>query len=372
MCHMDISAVLMISIKLIMDDSVSSIVADIFQFYINGIGICGIARKLNARGIDNSTKHLVDIGMRKLSKSCRVDTYGQWTYANVRNILRCPLYTGDLIQGMSTSYSHKNKKRIDVPQDQWIVTPNTHEAIISREMYELTIELLGKNIKPKSLSTEPSIFAGYLFCADCGKAMVRNIQTKNGKQYKKYWCSTSKKYGRNVCSSHYIDEKVVTEVLLSSIKLKLKMIRDIDDVIGKLGENIITKRKIALIEKEYRSIKNQIENMEYLRDECYSDYKKGLLDEDDYVFMSERYKERRDELQKKLFTVEDSKKDISNVYQHCSQYVRDFMSHKDIRVLSREMIVALVSKILITDDKCIKIIFKFEDQIVKLQSILEQ
>lgn len=87
--------------------------------------------------------------------------------SSVRIILENPNYTGDLVQNKSNSVSAISKKRIKNNPNDYIIVENTHQPIISKEVFNAVQSLINnrRKIRPQQNS---HLFSNLLFCADCG------------------------------------------------------------------------------------------------------------------------------------------------------------------------------------------------------------
>ena len=63
----------------------------------------------------------------------RFDRNGNWQTRTVAKILRAGVYAGDLVQGVSKVIDHK---QVRASADEWTVVRDTHEAIVSRELFD--------------------------------------------------------------------------------------------------------------------------------------------------------------------------------------------------------------------------------------------
>ncbi|MEX1375865.1 MAG: recombinase family protein [Eubacteriales bacterium] len=211
--------------KLIVDEEVKPIVERIFSLYIDYRSQSEIARILNQNGILTPSLY------RKSKEGKDINTSSKWTFTTIKKILTQPIYTGDMVQGRTKSYSHKVNKRIPLPKDEWVRIEGTHEAIIDKAIFNQVQSMITKNVKPTS-GVKPSLFAGLLVCAECGKQMQRSVVSPADKSYSNFVCSTYKKYGKSVCSSHLISEEVIFEILISSLNLLIKSMIDVDTILA--------------------------------------------------------------------------------------------------------------------------------------------
>ncbi len=93
---------------------------------------------------------------------------------------------------------------------------NTHPAIVDEETFMLVQELREHRRRPTK-SGIVSMFSGLLYCADCGEKLYYSV-TNNYKREQDYFFCSSYRKNSDVCSAHYIREKVVEEIVLESMQ----------------------------------------------------------------------------------------------------------------------------------------------------------
>ena len=64
-----------------------------------------------------------------------------WRPDSLRNIIRNPVYCGDLAYGKTESV-FKTKKHLKTDPSKWVVVENTHEPLVSREVWEKANKLV--------------------------------------------------------------------------------------------------------------------------------------------------------------------------------------------------------------------------------------
>ena len=115
--------------KLEIDEAAAKVVRCIFELYLSGMSIYAICKYLNNDGVPNPAAYKVMNGA-----SFR-PSYGQnfshkWNKTTVARILSNEMYIGSMIQGKRRKVSYKSDYIATVPQSEWFVVENTHEAII--------------------------------------------------------------------------------------------------------------------------------------------------------------------------------------------------------------------------------------------------
>ena len=112
---------------IIINSEVSYIVSEIFEE-----AICKtpseIAAMLNRKNIASP--------MQYRQTGSVISSEPGWTASSVNKILRNPVYTGDMVQGKTAKISFKSSKSVEKPKESWIIAAETHEAIISRGLFE--------------------------------------------------------------------------------------------------------------------------------------------------------------------------------------------------------------------------------------------
>ena len=134
-----------------------------------------------------------------------------WTIAQVKSILKEETYIGHSVHNKQSNISFKNKKKVRKPQEEWYRVENTHEAIISEEVFQKVQELIASRRRRQKNGTT-QIFSGLVKCADCGWSLAYGVNSQNKNPYAHYHCS---KYGQGLrqCSMHYIRYDVLLSLI---------------------------------------------------------------------------------------------------------------------------------------------------------------
>ncbi len=181
--------------RLAIDDAEADIVRMIFTLYLSGSGYSAISKYLDKKGYPSPKG-------------------GGWNRITVRRILCSRVYKGDTVQGVSEKISFKSKKTRRLPEERWVLTEGTHEAIISAEVYEEAQRV--RNTRSKSVNNRGKgihILDGLIFCGDCGNTMYAR-KRKNGIAYV---CGNYCRYGRTACTSHFVYEREIVHHICREI-----------------------------------------------------------------------------------------------------------------------------------------------------------
>ncbi len=202
---------------LVVDEYAAGIVQNIFRWKISGLSQQTIADRLNAQGVLSPAEYKKSCGS-KYKPMFQTSEKALWSTIAVDRILKNEVYTGCLIQGKVTTPNYKVKKTVQKDKSEWIRIEDTHEPIISRDMFTLVQELLGCDMRIPPNMDKVYLFSGLIFCADCGNPMTRKRTVYNGKEYVYYLCSEHKRKGACM-SSHRISEKDLEETVFQAVRL---------------------------------------------------------------------------------------------------------------------------------------------------------
>ncbi len=140
----------------------------------------GIADRLNAKKVPSPAARKLQSGA-KLSLHFRKSDEPPWSAKAVDRILHNEVYIG--ITGAverQGDWTYRSKKKMNVPMRDWTIVDNTHEAIIPAEQFELVRRILETETRRPNDAETVALFAGFLYCGDCGSRLVRRSASYKG------------------------------------------------------------------------------------------------------------------------------------------------------------------------------------------------
>ena len=179
-----------------MDDEAAEVVKQIFTMFIGGMSKSASAIYLNDHGVPTPTEYKKSKGMGY--KTQLASDNPMWRSKSIGDILENRLYTGDMVQGRRRVKSYKVHEIENVPEEDWVIVENTHEAIIKKEVFE-KVQQLKRDTRTAPKKKQVYLFSGFLKCADCGRAVNRGGSGANVR----YFCSTYK-VSRQGCTMHSV------------------------------------------------------------------------------------------------------------------------------------------------------------------------
>ena len=201
----------------LVDPEAADVVKRIFAMTIDGYGPYQVASKLKEEKILIPSAYLAQHGEGVNKNKTFKDVYG-WGSSTICNILEKREYLGHTVN-FKTRKHFKDKKSHYVPEDEWTIFENTHEAIIDQQTFDLVQKIRGNVRRYPDGWGEAAPLTGLLYCADCGGKMYVH-RTNNGKRISQYTCSQYSKVpvGKLCTTQHRINEDVVLSLVSEMLK----------------------------------------------------------------------------------------------------------------------------------------------------------
>lgn len=348
--------------KLLIDPPAACVVKQIFQWFAEGKSYRWITFKLNELGVPSPAKYKSE----KYSNYRKdINKRGLWCIQTIRNILQNRTYTGDLVQGVHETISHKVKKLRKLSPDKWIIIENHHDPIVDKNLYFSLQTIINRDTRVSQNTKELALFAGFLKCADCGKLLVKKMSGhKNLRDlYHYYTCSTYNNQTKSACTRHTtrsdILERIILKVIKRYIDIAVLMSRVIEKINKSPQKKASTEKIEMLLQVKYKE-KAKLENI--LLD-LYPDYKNELISKSQYLLLKEKYESEIKIIENNIInlskTLEQDKKGVDS----SNAFIKNFTMHKNIDKLTRELLIALIDVIIVHKDGELEIVFKFDDDL---------
>lgn len=356
--------------KLIIDEDVADVVRQIYKWFIEGKSVIGITRELNALGIPNPSAYKQQKGWNYKHTNGK-NNDGLWCDSTVRRMLSNQMYIGNMVQGKNTTISYKIKQCRAVPKEDWIVVEGTHEAIIDRETFDKTQSLFNRNTRTAPTKTEVDLFAGFVKCADCGRAMSKKTNKHAYGTYKYYRCVTASKKSADACTSHSIRIDKLEQAVLVTIQTMIDTAVELDDIIEKINADNSNKKELSLAENSMNKAINEREKLKNMMLELYPDWKSGVISKEEYIDLKENLSVKIEKLDGKIAGFENMLGDNDDSSPKENDFITHFKQYGKIEKLTRPILTELVDTVLIHKDGNITINFKFKDAYEQLVEFIE-
>ena len=331
----------------IIDEEAAADVKRIFEMRASRLSPHKIADKLNEDNIPNPSKYSFD----KYGIVGKRNHFGLWSFVAVNSILNNPTYLGHMAQQRWSSISYKNHKRYKKDESEWIVVKNTHEPIITQELWDKVREVeksVAQGRKTKRGYTHP--LSGFLFCADCGGKMKLNYINRDGKLYFNFNCGNHMRIGKAYCFSHFIQAKDIEAIVLDDIREMAQRIVIDEKVIREefIRHNTeLADKAIKTAKKELQVKRKRTEELSRLMQVAYEDRVKGKMPEDICIGFIQKYSEEQKRLETEIAELETRLTETTNTIQSADEFIRNIKKYLEAPELTREMCYELIDRIIV-------------------------
>ncbi len=329
----------------IIDEEAAKVIRRIFALCVDGFGPTQIAKKLKAEKVLTPTEYWISIG-RNCSKPPAVPY--NWCSATVADILAKQEYCGDTVNFRSTTKSFKNKTKIERPQEEWQIFPNTHPAIIDREVFKLVQELRKHRRRPtKSGIVSP--FSGLLYCADFGEKLYYSV-TNNYKREQAYFFCSSFRKNSEVCSAHYIREKIVAETVSESMRRILLNVQAFEKEFARKQMECYSedkKKELAQKHRELNKAKKRIAEIDSLIQKIYEDNAIGKISDERYATLSMSYEEEQQRLKADIPEMESYLETETDKTESLQKFIDKVKKITELKELTSELIHEFIDRIIV-------------------------
>ena len=353
---------------LVKDPEAALVVQQIFAKRMAGMTANAIANDLKNSYVYTPSIYKKKHGSNFKSPNTPKNPYG-WTTAQVLRILEDEVYIGSVVQGRITKVNYKVNKIIHNPKESWCVVPDMHEPIISKGDFEIVQSLLKRDAMKLPGGNASNIFGGLLFCGDCGRSMIRRVRRRKKGDKISFMCSGHNKGG--TCTSHEIEEKDLTEIVLSCLNERIKEMCRYGELARNLDKINVSQDEAVLYDNKIKDLKVELEKCERLKASLFQDLREGLLDDKQFDSYREKYSKQEIELSKAIKKQEEI---IENIYKNglvAEDMLERFKTQSELEELDRILLVSLVDRILIYDDNVVEIVYRYRNEIEKLNNILK-
>lgn len=338
--------------KILIDKNVSNNIKLIFELYKKGKTKTQIAKILNELEEETPLKYKCEnTNYYNPNKSV---TY-KWNSTIINNILRDRIYVGDLIQLKYTKVNYKIQKMAKVPKEQQVIFLNHHEAIVDRSTFEIVQEMLDKQSNEWNYSNRNRhLLAGLAFCS-CGSRITYN---KNHGKYFRCVCSSYKKYGRKFCTNIHLREDELIRAVTNSLKDNINKYINIDEL--NYNRKVFPQKDFK---KDILKLNQKKEGLNKVISNLYEDKLSGLISQDIFTNLAEKYEQEKKECERKIDTLKNTQNNIihkkDDDREEIKETMKELLTFNSISEENRSIIFKLIDKIVI-NDKDISIKYKFK------------
>lgn len=333
---------------LVINKEQALVVKRIFDMCLDGLSFFKIAKQLTNEGVKTPAQYYSFEWKSNYNLK-----YGEWHSKTIRDILTNQIYIGDMVQNKRSKVNYKVKKVIRNNPKDYIIVENTHDAIIDKETFYEVQKRIPKNVG-RNEKKEKHLLDGLLYCGDCGHRI--SIQARRKKDNRCYTiCNYYRTYiKQKFCTTHSNNYDVLEKAIINSLTIMCLNYINRDKVKNKVLNYFMEENRFSS-KKEIEMLTNDIKQINDNLDIIYIDKLNKKITEEQFERVKVKL-ERELNIKKKRYIVLDScindNVNGESRVKKINEYINKFLSMKE---LSRELIINLIDKIEIYEDKRVDI-----------------
>ena len=333
----------------LVDPEAADVVKRIFAMTIDGYGPYQIASKLKEEKVLIPSAYLARHGEGVNKNKTFKDVYG-WGSSTICNILEKREYLGHTIN-FKTRKHFKDKKSHYVPEDEWTIFENTHEAIIDQQTFDLVQKIRGNVRRYPDGWGEAAPLTGLLYCADCGGKMYVH-RTNNGKRISQYTCSQYTKVpcGTLCKTQHRINEDVVLSLVSEMLKAIAEYAKHDRAEFVRVVQEAQSSQQTAEVRKQRTRLataKQRVSELEVLLCKIYEDNILGKLSDSRYATLDAQYEKEQTELTAEISVLEKAVKSYEKHEKDADRFIALIDKYENFDKLTIAMLNEFIEKILV-------------------------
>ncbi|EPV48221.1 TPA: recombinase family protein [Streptococcus agalactiae] len=340
--------------RLIIDEKTKPIIELIYKLCLEGKGTQLISQELMKRKIPRPSAFVENA--EKLYGLTEENKY-QWSHRMVLNVLRDPVYCGNMARNKRPTLSFKNSKRMYIPKSDYIYAKDTHEGIVSEEIWEQVQTMIDKRkCNNKKGLYYDNIFQGLVRCPKCGYALTPKTDYRLKKKelidFVHFSCSTYKKYGVNACSSHRIEARDLYNIVLEDIQYHGSMALSAkEDFVEKIIEKIEVEKidEGKELSNKLELKKNQLAELDRSYEQLYEDRLEGNITERNFNLMNVSISKKQDKLIEEIKVLEGDIEVSFETEDNYKKFMNNISKYAKIKSLNRYILNQIIDKIYVYD-----------------------
>ena len=331
--------------KLIIDEETADIVRSIYQMAADGLGNYQICYRL-ARDKVKSPSAWEYERTGKFSKYYDPSYPWSWHPSTVMTILRNQMYLGHMRSHTQTTKSFKNQKIVRVPQEEWIIVENTHEPLISQEMFD-KVQAIVKIKKRANTANVENLFQGLVYCSDCNAKLTLHTQTGGGNNI--YLVCHRYRHGtrsgeNRLCTPHTTRFHDLHALTMTLIRHAVAATLDVDEFVKSMSKDDngsdTSKRTLDRLNKRDGELKILVKRV-------FEQNALGKIDDGTFAELYNGYQSEQKDIAAKINELESKVASSRDKSANARLFAEAVTKYTDAKELTREMVLDLIDKIVV-------------------------
>ena len=336
----------------LVDEYASEIVKRIFSEYISGRTPTEIAQGLRRDKILTPARYKINLGVANYRILESDPCY--WKTQMIWQILEKEEYIGSTINLKTAKISYKQRNCRIRPREDWLIFPDSHEAIISKEDFEIARKMMGhkrviQRQNWKNKIGHENLFAGLLYCEN-GHKLSFCPQEKAGVNLDHYKCHHFRRAGDTCSGGHYLRKEVLEDLILNELQELINSFQINEaDLSQRLKDKFEIKetKKFSELQKQLTKNEQRMVELDTIIQRLYEKQLLGDIADDRFKKLCDSYEVEQAELKEKVQTATETLGAKMKSAHNIEKFMTTIRKYTQLEKLTPKIINELIDKIII-------------------------
>ena len=242
--------------------------------------------------------------------------------------------------------------------------------VLSKDVQKYFLETYGRETRRPNDAETVALFAGFLYCGDCGSRLVRRSASYKGKRYIYYQCSGSKQ-NKGSCTSHNLRDEKLHNIVRNALQMQIQIVMEEAEFVESIRQAQQEPYRVRRIERQIRQLTAEKAHTQGIKEKLYGDYAEEILTREDFLNYNELYSKRIEEYDRKIEELEAERQNLQTA-PNAYPFLDVYRKYRKLEEITRPMVVELIEKIEVYEGNRVEITFRFHDEITDLLEELHQ
>lgn len=361
----------------VIDKPVAPYVRLIFDWALSGKNFGEIVGYLNDLHVPTPQQRYDDLHGKKDTETTKVQA---WKIGTIQKIISNRTYTGDFVCGRTRFRKYDPANNRVIPEEDWIIHPNVHDAYITHEEYEqlkeqdrIRLKSYKKNSQRRRMQeynhTNP--FNGILFCGECHRPM-RLQKTGDKTSSWSYVCTGISNQKHAGHPRYSINFQKLLDIAIMNIQLQINLAVEYESFLQNISSNEMQNKLKTNRTNTIRRLQSKLAGITNRKQRAFEDLNNQILEPDTYQLQVTRLDEEARWLQGDIERAKKRLQDVDQYFTLDNEWLQTFLKARYSKEIDSRAIHLLIHRVEIWQDEQIHITYNFGDWMMPLQSCIEE
>jgi hypothetical protein len=338
----------------VIDEEAAEVVREIFKLFIGGMNFSEIAREMCNRGIDTPSKHMLKYGLYKYGRRIMLgknDPPDIWHNHSVMMIIDRYEYAGHTVSYRREKVSYKTKKSVQVPEEDWIITRDTQDAIIDEETFQTAKRMRDNGRRRKKVVHDKGPLNGLIFCPDCGSKLYFKPTPRLKEANGAFMCGYHLHYkAQAFCSTHYVRRADLEQAVLADLHRVTAFARNHEAEFVRLVERKNQRSSedtVKKCERELNESQTRLNDIDRIINRLYEDKVSGELSAERFAKMLDGFETEQSTLRERCEELRVTLAEDRSNTENAKRFIATVKRFTEIPELTVEIANTLIQKVLV-------------------------